>query len=132
MALPKDFLDKMKTLLNEEYDAFIASYEQEKSLGLRLNTLKTSMTQFENLNPFHLKSIPWVKEGYFYQQAERPGKHPYHEAGVYYIQEPSAMSVGTFVEAVPGEKVLDLCAAPGGKSTHVASQLQQEGITNHE
>lgn len=128
MALPKDFLDKMKTLLNEEYDAFIASYEQEKSLGLRLNTLKTSMTQFENLNPFHLKSIPWVKEGYFYQQAERPGKHPYHEAGVYYIQEPSAMSVGTFVEAVPGEKVLDLCAAPGGKSTHVASQLQQEGL----
>ena len=128
MSLPKDFLDKMKTLLNEEYDAFIASYEQEKSLGLRLNTLKTSMTQFEGLNPFHLKSIPWVKEGYFYQQAERPGKHPYHEAGVYYIQEPSAMSVGTFVEAVPGEKVLDLCAAPGGKSTHVASQLQQEGL----
>ena len=61
----KTFLDKMKTLLNEEYDAFIASYEQEKSLGLRLNTLKTSMTQFEGLNPFHLKSIPWVKEGYF-------------------------------------------------------------------
>lgn len=128
MSLPKDFLDKMQTLLKEEYEAFINSYEQEKSLGLRVNTLKTTLDQFETLNKFDLKSIPWVPEGYFYQQADRPGKHPYHEAGVYYIQEPSAMSVGTFVEAVPGEKVLDLCAAPGGKSTHVASQLQQEGL----
>ena len=128
MSLPKDFLDKMQTLLKEEYEAFINSYEQEKSLGLRVNTLKTTLDQFETLNKFDLKSIPWVPEGYFYQQADRPGKHPYHESGVYYIQEPSAMSVGTFVEAVPGEKVLDLCAAPGGKSTHVASQLQQEGL----
>ena len=131
MSLPKDFLDKMQTLLKEEYEAFINSYEQEKSLGLRVNTLKTTLDQFETLNTFDLKSIPWVPEGYFYQQADRPGKHPYHEAGVYYIQEPSAMSVGTFVEAVPGEKVLDLCAAPGGKSTHVASVAARR-IVNHE
>lgn len=128
MSLPKDFLEKMKKLLGNEYDLFINSYEQEKSLGLRVNTLKTSLDQFEQLSSFDLKSIPWVKEGYFYQQEDRPGKHPYHEAGVYYIQEPSAMSVGVFVEASPGEKVLDLCAAPGGKSTHVASQLGQEGL----
>ena len=128
MSLPQDFLDKMKILLGEEYESFINSYEQEKSLGLRVNTLKTTLEDFENLNQFDLNSIPWVLEGYFYKQKDRPGKHPYHEAGVYYIQEPSAMSVGTFVEAVPGEKVLDLCAAPGGKSTHVASQLQQEGL----
>lgn len=128
MSLPKDFLDKMQKLLGDEYDLFINSYEQEKSLGLRVNTLKTSLDQFKQLSSFDLKSIPWVKEGYFYQQEDRPGKHPYHEAGVYYIQEPSAMSVGVFVEASPGEKVLDLCAAPGGKSTHVASQLGQEGL----
>ena len=128
MSLPQDFLDKMKILLGEEYESFINSYEQEKSLGLRVNILKTTLEDFDNLNQFDLNSIPWVLEGYFYKQKDRPGKHPYHEAGVYYIQEPSAMSVGTFVEAVPGEKVLDLCAAPGGKSTHVASQLQQEGL----
>ena len=68
MSLPKDFLDKMQTLLKEEYEAFINSYEQEKSLGLRVNTLKTTLDQFETLNKFDLKSIPWVPEGYFYQQ----------------------------------------------------------------
>ncbi len=128
MSLPQDFLDKMQTLLGEEYEAFISSYEQENSHGLRINPLKVTLEQFQQLNSFQLESIPWVLEGYFYEQADQPGKHPYHEAGMYYIQEPSAMSVGTFVEAVPGEKVLDLCAAPGGKSTHVASQLQQEGL----
>ena len=65
MSLPKDFLDKMQTLLKEEYEAFINSYEQEKSLGLRVNTLKTTLDQFETLNKFDLKSIPWVPEGYF-------------------------------------------------------------------
>lgn len=128
MSLPKDFLDKMQELLQDEYDLFIKSYEQEKSLGLRLNLLKTDKDHFIKINHMHLTPIPWVLEGFFYQQADRPGKHPYHEAGVYYIQEPSAMSVGTFVGALPGERVLDLCAAPGGKSTHLASQLQNDGL----
>ena len=128
MSLPQDFLDKMQQLLGEEFDEFIKSYDHEKSHGLRLNLLKTSMESFKEKNKLTLDSIPWVEEGFFYKGEERPGKHPYHEAGVYYIQEPSAMSVGAFVEAKPGEKVLDLCAAPGGKSTHVASQLGQKGL----
>lgn len=128
MSLPKDFLDKMRELLQDEYESFMKSYEQEKALGLRLNLLKTDVAQFTKMNQMKLKSIPWVSEGFFYQQVDRPGKHPYHDAGVYYIQEPSAMSVGTFVGALPGERVLDLCAAPGGKSTHIASQLQQDGL----
>ena len=128
MSLPKDFLDKMQELLQDEYDLFIKSYEQEKSLGLRLNLFTTDKDHFIKINHMHLTPIPWVLEGFFYQQVDRPGKHPYHDAGVYYIQEPSAMSVGTFVGALPGERVLDLCAAPGGKSTHIASQLQQDGL----
>ena len=128
MSLPQDFLDKMQQLLGEEFDEFIKSYDHEKSHGLRLNLLKTSMESFKEKNKLTLDSIPWVEEGFFYKGEERPGQHPYHEAGVYYIQEPSAMSVGAFVEAKPGEKVLDLCAAPGGKSTHVASQLGQKGL----
>ena len=128
MSLPKDFLDKMRELLQDEYESFMKSYEQEKALGLRLNLLKTDVAQFTKMNQMKLKSIPLVFGGFFYQQVDRPGKHPYHDAGVYYIQEPSAMSVGTFVGALPGERVLDLCAAPGGKSTHIASQLQQDGL----
>ena len=105
MSLPKDFLDKMQTLLKEEYEAFINSYEQEKSLGLRVNTLKTTLDQFETLNKFDLKSIPWVPEGYFYQQADRPGKHPYHEAGVYYIKNRVRCQLGLLLKLLPGEKV---------------------------
>ena len=63
MSLPQDFLDKMKILLGEEYESFINSYEQEKSLGLRVNTLKTTFEDFENLNQIDLNSIPWVLEG---------------------------------------------------------------------
>ena len=87
MSLPQDFLDKMQQLLGEEFDEFIKSYDHEKSHGLRLNLLKTSMESFKEKNKLTLDSIPWVEEGFFYKGEERPGKHPYHEAGVYYIQE---------------------------------------------
>lgn len=128
MNLPESFLEKMKPLLQGEFDEFIRSYEEERSQGLRVNTLKISMEQFLHNNPFTLERIPWVKEGFFYPPDERPGKHPYHEAGLYYIQEPSAMAVGEIADPVPGERVLDLCAAPGGKTTHLASKLGGEGL----
>lgn len=126
--LPKDFLEKMKELLKEEYDEFIESYNEEKSQGLRVNTLKVSIDEFLKICPFNLKKIPWVKEGYYFSSDDRPGKHPYHDAGLYYIQEPSAMAVGEIMDSKPGERILDLCAAPGGKSTHLASRMNQEGI----
>ena len=128
MNLPEDFKIKMKALLKDEYEAFIQSYEEGKQQGLRINTLKVSINDFLQKSPFQLEKIPWVKEGFFYKEDERPGKHPYHEAGLYYIQEPSAMAVGELVDPQPGEKVLDLCAAPGGKTTHMAIKMKGEGL----
>lgn len=128
MELPKEFLSKMKDLLKDEFDDFLHSYEEPKIQSLRVNTLKLSIEEFLNINPFTLERIPWVNGGFFYQEEDRPGKHPYHEAGLYYIQEPSAMAVGEIVDPQPGEKVLDLCAAPGGKSTHMAAKMQQQGL----
>lgn len=128
LNLPQTFQDKMKCLLQEEYDAFIRSYEEEKNQGLRINTLKISIEDFLKINPFTIEKIPWVKEGYFYPNNERPGKHPYHDAGLYYIQEPSAMAVGELVDPKPGETILDLCAAPGGKTTHLASKMNGQGL----
>ncbi|KXZ39254.1 NOL1/NOP2/sun family putative RNA methylase [Alkalithermobacter thermoalcaliphilus JW-YL-7 = DSM 7308] len=128
MELPKDFKEKMQNLLNDEYDDFLSSYNENKKQGLRVNTLKISVDQFKNISPFELEKIPWVSEGFFYKEKDKPGKHPYHEAGLYYIQEPSAMAVGEIISPNPGEKVLDLCAAPGGKTTHIASKMNQEGL----
>ncbi|MEK5393467.1 RsmF rRNA methyltransferase first C-terminal domain-containing protein [Margalitia sp. FSL K6-0131] len=128
MELPKEFLSKMKDLLKDEYDDFLRSYEEPKIQGLRVNTLKVSIEEFLNINPFQLERIPWVNGGFFYQEEDRPGKHPYHEVGLYYIQEPSAMAASEMVDPQPGEKVLDLCAAPGGKSTHMAAKMKQQGL----
>ena len=75
-----------------------------------------------------LKTVPWCKEGFYYSVDEKPAKHPYYFAGLYYIQEPSAMSPGAYLPIEPGDKVLDLCAAPGGKSTQIAARMQQEGV----
>lgn len=128
MNLPLPFKEKMKTLLKDEYDAFIQSYHEEKKQGLRINTTKITIKEFLKINPFNIEKIPWVTEGYFYQANNRPGKHPYHDAGLYYIQEPSAMAVAELVDPKPGECILDLCAAPGGKTTHLASKLKGEGL----
>lgn len=128
MGLPIDYLDKMKALLKEEFEDFLQSYNEKRSHGLRVNTLKASVGDFLQINPFRLEKIPWVNEGFYYDENERPGKHPYHEAGLYYIQEPSGMAAGVFVDPMPGEKVLDLCAAPGGKTTHLAMKMEGQGL----
>ncbi|WP_058486198.1 RsmF rRNA methyltransferase first C-terminal domain-containing protein [Defluviitalea phaphyphila] len=128
MNLPVEFTEKMKKLLKEEYEDFLKSYDENKSRGLRINTLKISIEDFIKINPFNLEKIPWVKEGFYYGEEDRPGKHPYHEAGLYYIQEPSAMAVVEILNPNPGEKILDLSAAPGGKATHIASKMQGEGF----
>ncbi|MBS4175580.1 RsmF rRNA methyltransferase first C-terminal domain-containing protein [Bacillus sp. FJAT-49736] len=128
MELPKEFLNKMQELLQDEYTDFLKSYDEPKNQGLRVNTLKVPIDEFLTINPYHLEKIPWVKEGYFYKEDDRPGKHPYHEAGLYYIQEPSAMAASELVDPKPGEKVLDLCAAPGGKTTHMAARMNQQGL----
>lgn len=128
IELPVAFKERMKTMLGEEYASFLSSYEKERTQGLRLNLLKTEPEHFLSAAPFLLKPIPWAAEGFYYDAEDRPGRHPWHDAGVYYIQEPSAMSVVTFLDPQPGERVLDLCAAPGGKTTQIASRLKGEGF----
>lgn len=129
MELPQAFTARMKRLLGpEEYADFIESYEKERTQGLRINPLKTENGAALAGKMFHLEKIPWAEEGYYYSKSERPGKHPYHEAGVYYIQEPSAMAVAELAAPRPGEWVLDLCAAPGGKSTQLAGKLMGKGV----
>ncbi|WP_236285796.1 RsmB/NOP family class I SAM-dependent RNA methyltransferase [Paenibacillus allorhizoplanae] len=127
--LPPLFREKMIDLLgNEEFEQFYASYEEPRVFGLRINTGKVARAEFLEKSPFHLTPIPWVSDGFYYQEGERPGKHPYYHAGLYYIQEPSAMAPVELLEVKPGERVLDLCAAPGGKSTQIAAKLQGEGV----
>ncbi|MGN0483172.1 MAG: RsmF rRNA methyltransferase first C-terminal domain-containing protein [Lachnospiraceae bacterium] len=126
--LPEAFCSRMKLLLKEEYDRFFKSYETETVRALRVNTLKTTPQEFEEKQIFSLKKVPWTKAGFYYPSKERPGLHPYHEMGLYYIQEPSAMAVAEAAEVQPNERVLDLCAAPGGKSTQLAAALQGQGL----
>ena len=127
--LPQQFLDEMKNILKDEYDDFIKSYEEPKTTGLRVNTLKIDKENLLNLNLYNLSQIPWSKEGFYYDETiDRPGKNPLHEAGAYYLQEPSAMSVVPKAEIKENDKVLDMCAAPGGKSTYILSKLNDTGL----
>ncbi|MCX7747585.1 MAG: RsmF rRNA methyltransferase first C-terminal domain-containing protein [Clostridia bacterium] len=129
MKLPVIFLDKMKSLLSdEEYTEFMKSYEMPRYYGLRVNTLKTGVEEFLKAAPFELEKIPWTEDGFYYREGASPGKHPYYYAGLYYIQEPSAMLPGSAIHALPGEKILDLCAAPGGKTVQIAAGMKGEGI----
>lgn len=126
--LPYDFTDRMKQMLKDEYEEFLTSYDLPKYQSLRMNPLKAEKNTFLEQVPFSLEQIPWAENGFYYTSEDTPGKHPYHDAGVYYIQEPSAMAPVQYLEAAPGEKILDLCAAPGGKSTQIAAGMKGEGL----
>ena len=136
--LPQDFTKRIKYMLGEEYEAFRESYKYEKYQAFRINGLKGSPERFlqhygdifrqagqaeESFVP-----VPWCSTGWYYPADIRMGKYPYHEAGVYYIQEPSAMAPAEYLAAKPGERVLDLCGAPGGKSTQIAASMQGQGV----
>lgn len=127
-VLPEAFLARMRGALGEgEFAAFLQSYARPVCRGIRVNTLKITREEFEKISPFALRPVPWEENG-FYVAEEKVGRHPYHFAGLYYSQEPSAMSAAPALEVRPGERVLDLCAAPGGKSTQLAQAMQGEGI----
>ena len=128
MKLPEEFLKRMKNMLGDELDDFLASYDQPRYHGLRVNTLKVSVEKFREISPFALEPVPWTREGFYTDSDDRPAKHPYYHAGLYYIQEPSAMVPVSVLNPQPGDRVLDLCAAPGGKSTHIAARLAGEGV----
>ena len=129
--LPQSFTERMQGLLESEYEEFLASFEHEKYQALRLNPLKKddmSVITEKVKQTFQLQPVPWAENGYYYTKEDQPGKHPWHEAGLYYIQEPSAMAPVTLLSPQPGERILDLCAAPGGKSTQIASAMEGEGL----
>ncbi|MDF2511412.1 MAG: hypothetical protein K0S04_1278 [Herbinix sp.] len=128
MNLPKLFEDRMRTLLGEEYEAYLQCYNKPHFGGLRVNTLKSTPEEFEKICPFSVNRIPWVWNGYYYDTQEQPSKHPYYYAGLYYIQEPSAMTPASLLPIEKGDKVLDICAAPGGKSTELGAKLGGEGL----
>lgn len=121
--LPKEYLKRMKSILLDEYNEFLNSYNFPAKMALRINTLKS--VNIDKL-PFNLKKVPWCNDGYYFEE-KGPGKHVYHEQGLYYIQEPSAMAVVEELDVKNGDLVLDLCAAPGGKSTQIACKLNNSG-----
>ena len=126
--LPQAFLSRMEEMLKDEFRDFLESYQAPRQYGLRINTKKTSPEKFMEISPFQLTSIPWVENGFFYSSEDRPSRHPYYQAGLYYLQEPSAMTPASRLPIHPGELVLDLCAAPGGKATELGSRLQGQGL----
>lgn len=128
MNLPEQFLKRMKERLGKEYPAFLASYEKPPYKALRVNTLKVSSEDFLDIAPFPLgEQTDWEENG-FYIEEEKAGSYKEHFAGLYYAQEPSAMCVGELTAACKKGRVLDLCAAPGGKTTQVAAQMKGDGI----
>ena len=122
--LPEVFLERMKNQLGAEFPEFLQSLERPRAVALRYNPLKGAVPAMD----FARENVPWEMLGFYYDPEARPGLHPYHEAGVYYLQEASAMAPVALLDPRPGEKVLDLCAAPGGKTTQIAGRMGGEGF----
>ena len=122
--LPKEFLTRMERQLGEEYPDYLASLQRPRAAALRFNPLKGEPPHV----PFGLTPVPWEPMGFYFDPDARPGLHPYHEAGVYYLQEASAMAPVVLLDPKPGERICDLCAAPGGKSTQIAGRMKGEGF----
>ncbi len=128
MNLPEAFCNRMKSVLGAEYDAFLASYEQPPVHALRVNRLKAREDFAASYAALLKEQVPWEETGYYDDESLEPGKSPLHEAGLYYIQDASAMAPVHALEPRPGERILDLCAAPGGKSTQIAAAMQGQGL----
>ena len=122
--LPEAFLARIKRQLGAQYAEFLRALERPRAVALRFNPLKGEAPTL----PFTVEQVPWEPQGYYYDPSSRPGLHPYHEAGVYYLQEASAMSAVSLLDPQPGERICDLCAAPGGKSTQIAGRMLGEGF----
>jgi NOL1/NOP2/sun family putative RNA methylase len=127
-ALPPAFVARIRAQLGTEADKLFDALAQPATTGLRVNTLKLTPEAFRALVPWALEPVPWCRSGFIVPEAVQPGKHPLHAAGLYYLQEPSAMAVAEALTPEAGDWVIDLAAAPGGKSTHLASLLGASGL----
>lgn len=129
VVLPNDFSERIKDMLGDEYDDFIKACDGELFRGLRINTLKATSSKVFSLLGYAVEPSNFCDESYYIpSDVTSPGNHPLHHAGAFYIQEPSASSAVAVMDIKKGDKVLDLCAAPGGKSTQIAAKLCGEGL----
>ena len=126
-TLPEAFVTRMKALLGEEYEAYEASFSEAAVKSFRVNTNKISLEDFEKINCLGKEKIPYVPTGW-YLDYEKVGNHPYHHAGMIYVQDPGAMAPAECLDIRPHWRVLDLCAAPGGKSSQLRNKLGEEGV----
>lgn len=124
--LPTEFILRMKTLLGEEYNLFEQSLNSEPVKAFRVNTDKISLKEWDKINIFGQEKIPFTENGY-YLQYEKVGNHPYHKAGLIYVQEPAAMAPAESIDIEKNWKIIDMCAAPGGKSTQLKNKLGEGG-----
>lgn len=120
------YFERMRAQLSD-FAAYRACLSQPPYRGIRVNTLKISPDAFREIAPFALAPAAWEPNGFLISE-EKPGKYFYHDAGLYYVQEPSAMCAVPLLGARPGERVLDLCSAPGGKGTQIAQAMQGKGL----
>ena len=116
VELPESFEKRMQEMLGDEYESYIESYDNPRQYGLRINPMKITEEELAEGSGFSLDPIPWTKTGYFYKEEDQPARHPYYSAGLYYLQEPSAMTPAARFPVEPGERVLDLCAAQIGRA----------------
>jgi NOL1/NOP2/sun family putative RNA methylase len=127
-SFPPDFVERMNRLLGEEASSFWKALESHPApTSIRVNTLKISVDEFKSRSDYKLTPLPWTDIGFIVAE-EDLGSHPYHGAGLYYLQEPSAMAVAEILDPQPGELVLDIAAAPGGKTTHLATRMRNQGV----
>lgn len=129
MRIPNEFKKRFQKLMEPwEYDEFISALSGDRVTGIRINRLKINLSEWCPMSPFKIEPVPWADGGYYFDEKERPGIHPYYHAGLYYIQEPSAMFPSGLIEAGPDDRVLDLCAAPGGKTVGLAIDMYNKGF----
>lgn len=128
VQLPEKFRQKMKDLLQEEYEDYLSSFDHPSYTAIRINTNKISVEEFQRISPFPLRRVPWCRDAFYVEEKSLASKHPYYYAGLYYIQEPSAMLPSEVLPVEEGDAVLDVCAAPGGKSIRLATKLHNTGI----